>query len=176
MVSTRLRKYWPVAVAACLGLATSLGLFSLARSSAHDKLAAELTIEAEKRGRGLQEVLSHYQGTIEGFAASFPYTHLDRTRYEAFARNVFLASHLLRSGLQALSWAPRVVDADRAAFEAAGRAEGFDDYRIKEPGATGMLKPAESRPVYFPLRYSAPANSASPLGFDIVTDTARAET
>jgi signal transduction histidine kinase len=172
----RLHKFWPVAVAACLGLTASLGLFMLARNSAREKLAAELTIEAENRGRGLQEVLSHYQGTIEGFAASFPYVDLDQAHYEAFARNVFIASHLLRSGLQALSWAPRVTDADRASFEAAARAGGFPDYRIREPGTTGALKTAGPHLVYFPLRYSAPADSGSPLGFDILTDAARAET
>ena len=172
----RLQKYWPVAVAACLGLATSLGLLMHARNSAWDKLAAELTIEAENRGRGLQEVLSHYQGTIEGFAASFPYAQLNQARYDAFARNIFLASRLLRSGLQALSWAPRVIDADRVSFEATARAEGLTDYRIREPGDTGALKSAAPHLVYFPLRYSAPANSASPLGFDILTDSARAET
>ncbi|HLJ18943.1 MAG TPA: ATP-binding protein [Stellaceae bacterium] len=165
-----------MAVAASVGLAVSLGLFTLARNSAQDKLAAELTIEAENRGRGLQEVLSHYQGTIEGFAASFPYADLNQARYEAFARNVFLASHLLRSGLQALSWAPRVIDADRASFEAAARAEGLTDYRIREPGATGTLRPAGLHSLYFPLRYSAPANSGSPLGYDVVTDAARVET
>ena len=172
----RLHKYWPVAVAVGLGLTASLGLFMLARNSAREKLAAELTIEAENRGRGLQEVLSHYQGTIEGFAASFPYADLDQARYDAFARNVFLASRLLRSGLQALSWAPRVTDADRASFEAAARAEGLPDYRIREPGTTGALKTAGPHLVYFPLRYSAPANSGSPLGFDVLTDAARAET
>ncbi len=176
MAFVRLRTYWPAAVAACLGLAVSLGLYALARNSAREKLAAELTIEAENRGRGLQEVLSRYQGTIEGFAASFPYADLDRARFEAFARNVFLASHLLRSGLQALSWAPRVTDADRASFEAAARAEGLVDYRIREPAGTGTLTAAKSRTVYYPLRYSAPANSGSPLGFDVLTDTGRAGT
>ena len=97
-----LRRYWPVAVVVCLGLGTTLGLFAHTRSSARDKLAAELTIQAENRARGLQEVLSRYQGTIEGFAASFPYAELDQARFEAYARSVFLASHVIRSGLQAL--------------------------------------------------------------------------
>ncbi|MGH7124949.1 MAG: ATP-binding protein, partial [Stellaceae bacterium] len=55
------------------------------------------------------------------------------------------------------------------------QAEGLADFRIKEP-ATGALESAASRSVYFPLRYSAPANSASPLGFDVATGRAREET
>jgi len=172
----RLGRYWPAAVAACLGLAASLGTLQLARSTARDKLAAELTIEAENRGRGLQEVLSRYQGTIEGFAASFPYAPLDEERFGAYARNVFLASHILRSGLQAMSWAPRVRDADRASFEEIARAEGLADFRISEPEAGGRLKTAETRQVYFPLRYTEPANSAAPLGLDVLSDPARGDT
>ena len=176
MVLIRLERYWPATVAACLGLAVTLGVVALARSGARDKLAAELTLDAEKRGRGLQEVLSRYQGTIEGFAASFPYAGLDQARFEAYANNVFLASHILRSGLQALSWAPRVTDADRAAFEAAAQAEGLADYHINEPSAAGALQPAAARPVYFPLRYAAPRNSGAPIGLDILSDPQRVKT
>jgi len=165
-------------MAVCIGLAASLGALYLARSSARDKLAAELTIEAENRGRGLQEVLSRYQGTIEGFAASFPYAQLDRERFRAYARNVFLASHILRSGLQALSWAPRVRGSDRVSFEEAARAGGLPDYHVSEPGpgGDGTLKSAGPRAVYFPLRYSEPANSAAPMGLDVLSDPTRIET
>jgi signal transduction histidine kinase len=163
-------------VVVCLGLTASLGAFHLARNAAREKLAAGLTIEAENRGRGLQEVLSRYQGTIEGFAASFPYPQLDEERFRAYAQSVFLASHILRSGLQALTWAPRVRGSDRASFEEAARSEGFADYHIRELGVDGAFKTAEARAVYFPLRYSEPANSAAPLGLDVLSDTTRVET
>jgi len=172
----RLRRYWPAAVAACVGLTASFGALHLAHKSAQDKLAAELTIEAENRGRGLQELLSRYQGTIEGFAASFPYAQLDQERFRAYARNVFLASHILRSGLQALSWAPRVRGSERASFEAAARADGLADYRISKFGPGDPLEIAEPRGEYFPLRYTEPANSAAPLGLDLLSDGARIET
>jgi signal transduction histidine kinase len=172
----RLRRYWPAAVAACVGLAATFGLFALARSGARDKFAADLTIQAENRGRGLQEVLSRYQGTIEGFGASFPYAALDQARFDAYARNIFLASHFIRSGLQALTWAPRVTDSDRAAFEAAARAEGLTEYGIRDSVTNAGLEPAEHRPIYFPLRYAAPAGKAAPLGLDVLSDKARSET
>jgi signal transduction histidine kinase len=169
----RLRRYWPAAVATCFGLAASFGVFQFARHNAQDKLAAELTLQAENRGRGLQEVLSRYQGTIEGFAASFPYAQLDRERFQAYARNVFLASHILRSGLQSLSWAPRVRDANRPLFEAAARAEGLADYRIREPGPGDQFETAAPREEYFPLRYTEPLNPAAPVGLDVLSDPAR---
>jgi signal transduction histidine kinase len=172
----RLQRYWPAAVAACVGLTASFGALHLAHNGARDKLAAELTIEAQNRGRGLQEVLSRYQGTIEGFAASFPYAQIDHDRFRAYARNVFLASHILRSGLQALSWAPRVRATERADFEAAARAEGLADYRIRDFRPGDRLELAEARAEYFPLRYTEPANSAAPLGLDVLSDPARVET
>jgi signal transduction histidine kinase len=163
-------------LAACVGLAASLGMLGYARNAAREKLTAELTIEAENRGRGLQEVLSRYQGTIEGFAASFPYAQLNQARFEAYARNVFLASNILRSGLQALGWAPRVTEADRGSFEAAAQAEGLADYQFREPRADGALQPAAPRGVYFPLRYTAPVTSAAPLGIDLLSAKGRADT
>ena len=171
---TRWRGYWPAAAAACIGLAASLGAFYLARHTAEDEFAAELTRQAENRGRGLQEVLSRYQGTIEGFAASFPLAQLDRERFQAYARNVFLASHMLRSGLQSVGWAPRVRAADRAVVEGAARAEGLADFRILEPAPGDRLEPAGRRAEYFPLRYLEPTDPAAPNGIDLLSEPVRA--
>jgi signal transduction histidine kinase len=169
----RWRGYWPAAVAACIGLAASAGAFQLARHAAKDELAAELTRQAENRGRGLQEVLSRYQGTIEGFAASFPLAQLDQQRFQAYARNVFLASHMLRSGLQTVGWSPRVRDEDRASFEAAARAGGSADFHIREPAPGGRLAIAARRAEYFPLRYVEPSDPAPPVGIDPLSDPVR---
>src|SRR5262249_57443204 len=79
-------------------------------------------------------------------------------------------------GLRGLTGGARGAESERAAFESAVRAEGLGDYGIEEPGPDGALKPAAHRSVYFPLRYSAPAGTRSPLGLDVLSDMARAET
>src|SRR4029077_451859 len=85
-------KHWPAALAAMLGIVASLSLFDHARKAAEDRVSAEFTVQAQSRARDLQEVLSHYEGTIEGFAATFPYQHLDAAQFRSYAKSVFLAS------------------------------------------------------------------------------------
>src|ERR1700722_5567482 len=105
-----IHRHWPAALAAILGIIASLSVFDHARKSAEDSVSAEISVQAETRARDLQEVLSHYEGTIEGFAAAFPYQGLDNDRFRAYAKSVFLASSMLQSGFETLSWAPRVDD------------------------------------------------------------------
>src|SRR5208282_1321351 len=137
--------------------------FQHLRLSAEDKFAAEATKQAETRARGLQEVLSRYEGTMEGFAASFPYSRINREEFQAYAHSVFLASRVLRSGFQSLAWLPRVHDANRERFEAAAHIEGFPDYRIVEPAPDGTLKAAAKRATYYPILYVDPIEATSPL-------------
>ncbi len=131
-------------------------------------------MQAETRARGLQEVLSRYEGTMQGFAASFPYARITREEFQAYAHNVFLASDFLRSGLQGFSWLPRVHVADRQRFEAAARAEGLSDYRIVEPAPDGTLKVATKRQTYYPVLYVDPIEANSPLGLDVLSEETRA--
>jgi PAS domain S-box-containing protein len=160
-------RHWPTAFAASLGIIASLVLFDHARKVAADRVAAEFSVQAESRARNLQEVLSRYEGTIEGFAAAFPYQHIDPEQFRAYAKNVFLASSVLQSGFETLAWAPRVVDRDRGAFETAARAERHNDYAIRNKTAAGSLEIAPSKPDYYPLRYVEPEHVSSPLGLDL---------
>ena len=174
MEISQLRRYWPAVLVALIGTAASLAAFQILRRSAEDNFTAALTAQAETRARGLQEVLSRYEGTIEGFAASFPYARINREEFQAYAHNVFLASHFLRSGFQSLAWLPRVHEADRERFEAAAHIEGFPDYRIVEPAPDGTFKTAAMRKTYYPIRYIEPVEATSPLGLDVLSEGTRA--
>ena len=171
---SQLRRYWPAALAALIGIAASLAAFQNQRRSAADNFAAELTAQAESRARGLQDVLSRYEGTMQGFAASFPYARMNREEFRAYAHNVSLASNFLRSGFQSLAWLPRVHEADRARFEAAARSEGLSDYSIVEPGPDGTLKAGAKRATYYPILYVDPVEASSPLGLDVRSEETRA--
>jgi PAS domain S-box-containing protein len=150
-----------------LGIVASLSLFDDARNSAEDRVSAEFTIQAESRARDLQEVMSRYEGTIEGFAATFPYQRLDAAQFRSYAKSVFLASSVLQSGFETLSWAPRVTDNERKAFEAAARLERHDDFTIRSKSASGTIEPAAPKSEYYPLRYVEPERPNSPLGLDL---------
>jgi len=170
---SQLRRYWPAALAALIGIAASSAAFEHLRRSAKDNFDAELTAQAETRARGLQEVLSRYEGTMQGFAASFPYARINREEFQAYAHNVELASSFLRSGFQSLSWLPRVHDAERERFEAAARLEGLSDYRIVAPAPDGTLEPAAKRATYYPILYSDPKVATLPLGLDVLSEGTR---
>ncbi|HUI16980.1 MAG TPA: EAL domain-containing protein [Alphaproteobacteria bacterium] len=170
----RLRIYWAAALAACIGVAVSFAAFHGARLFSEDQLRADLTQQAALRARGLQEVLSHYEGTIDGFAASFPTDHVTSAEFDAYAHNVYLASHLLGTGFKNVSWEPRVRDAERASFEAAAQADGFPGYRIRDLAPDGTLVPAARREQYFPIRYFDPMVASAPLGLDVMGSGTRA--
>jgi PAS domain S-box-containing protein len=161
-------KHWPAALAVMLGIVASLSLFDYARKTADDRVSAEFTVQAQSRARDLQEVLSRYEGTIEGFAATFPYQRLDAGQFRSYAKSVFLASSVLQSGFETLSWAPRVTGGERAAFEAAARLERHDNFTISRKTATGAIEPAAPAPEYYPLRYVEPEKPSSPLGLDLM--------
>ena len=169
-----LRRYWVAALAACVGTAIALAVAHSARSFSHDQLLAELTQQAALRANGLEEVLSRYEGTIEGFGAAFPAGGVTREEFEAFAHNIYLASHLLGTAFQNVSWDPRVRDAERASFEAAARAEGFAGYHVVDLGAGGALTTATRRAVYFPIRYFEPIVPTAPMGLDLLSEGGRA--
>jgi PAS domain S-box-containing protein len=166
-------RHWPAALVACLGILASLSVFEHARKTAHDRVSAELSVQAETRARDLQEVLSRYEGTIGGFAAAFP-QHVDAGQFRAYAKSVFLASSILQSGFHSVAWAPRVEARGRAAFEAAASAERHAPYAIEELGPDGKPQIAPPKSEYYPLRYMEPDRPDAPLGLDMTTDKARA--
>ncbi|HVH79934.1 MAG TPA: ATP-binding protein, partial [Stellaceae bacterium] len=159
-------RHWPAALTAAFGVAVSLLFFDHARKAADDKVSVEFAIQAETRARYLQETLSRYQGTLEGFAAAFPYQHIDADSFRAYAKSVLLAGSVLQSGLERLAWAPRVADRDRAAFEAA--AQGMQpSFAIRDKRADDSFETALQKPDYYPIIYVEPLYAGAPLGLDL---------
>jgi PAS domain S-box-containing protein len=173
VTSSLLRRYWLIGLVAVFGIVASLVTFHFARVSAEEKFASELSLQAENRTQRLQEVLSRYEGTIEGFAATFPFASIDETQLQDYARAIFVASSMLRSGLQSVSWAPRVLDGERDAFEAAARREGLPEFRVLDLVSVERLRDAARRPEYYVLRYSAPEVNAF-MGLDLLSEPERA--
>lgn len=94
----------------------------------------------------------------------------ERRQFRAFAQS-YLARH---GAIAALEWMPRVTDAQRAAYEARVRREGFPDFRIAELDETGGLTKAGSRQEYFPVHYLEPFRSnEAALGFDMASRAGR---
>ncbi|HML10083.1 MAG TPA: ATP-binding protein [Stellaceae bacterium] len=160
-------KHWPAALAAALGILASSSLFDHARNTARDQVSAEFSAQAEGRARDLQEVLSRYEGTIEGFAAALPYQNLSAEQFRAYTKNVLLASSVLQSGVENLAWAPRVSNEGRAGFEAALSVERHANLTIRSKTSDDKLQVAPQQQVYYPLRFVEPEHVNSPIGLDL---------
>ncbi|MEI7771133.1 MAG: CHASE domain-containing protein, partial [Chloroflexales bacterium] len=80
-------------------------------------------------------------------------------------------------GLQSLMWAPVVTAADRLAYEASVRREGFSDFMIFERSADGRSVRAGDRATYVVADYNEPisANRAV-MGFDLSSEPIRRAT
>jgi CHASE1-domain containing sensor protein/tRNA A-37 threonylcarbamoyl transferase component Bud32 len=74
--------------------------------------------------------------------------------------------------ITAVEWAPYVLDADRAAFEAQMRGQGLRGYRITEPSQGDLMIPAGRRDAYLPLTYIAP-QAGLEVGFDLLSESKR---
>jgi PAS domain S-box-containing protein len=90
------------------------------------------------------------------------------------ARFAVFASFLLqdRPSLRALEWAPRVRDAERAAFERGHSAGGGGP--IREGDVANGFWPAASRPEYYPVAFVRPlAQDEAALRFDLASEPRR---
>jgi diguanylate cyclase (GGDEF)-like protein/PAS domain S-box-containing protein len=86
-------------------------------------------------------------------------------------------AHPLLVYTQAYSWTPKVVDAERESYERRVREAGVTDYSVRELGPDSRLKVADTRPYYFPVRYTLSRSTlALPLGFDVNSEPVRRAT
>lgn len=128
--------------------------------------------QTDSLATALQRSINRYTDIL--LALDDFYTVSDQTvSRDAFAR--FVARSLTTyPGIQALEWAPIVDLAERAAFEAAVRAEGYPTFEITERGSSGSLVRAKARPYYVPVTYLQPWQSNElALGYDLTSDEIR---
>jgi len=72
--------------------------------------------------------------------------------------------------VQTLEWVPRVPAAEREAYEAAAREQGYADFQFWEYSETDARVPAAARSEYFPIYYVEPYESNEPvMGFDMAS-------
>lgn len=77
----------------------------------------------------------------------------------------------------AYTWAPRVTQVERASFEQDARAEGLQDFSIRDLGANGQLVPAAQRSEFVPVFFTQSRQQAdAPLGYDMLNTPARRDT
>ena len=129
------------------------------------RIRLEFERAAGERVRALHAELDSYVNDLHALSAFFRASvEVTRAEFAEFARPL----HARHRGLRAFDWVPRVIESDRAAYEARAR-EQFPGFRITELAENGALKPASSRSEYYPIDYIEPVIVGDEFirGFDL---------
>lgn len=155
------------------GATLSVTVFALIRGMENRRLQEDFVGRCAVRAAAFQQVLETRLAALRSLA-SF-HAASDDVRREEFS--IFAGSTLGNaSGIQALEWVPRVADAEREAYEAAARADGYPGFGFTERTGRGELIVAARRAEYLPVFFLEPfQGNEIALGFDLASDGARAE-
>ena len=163
----------PVAIPLGILFLLATTLFVLVGAWERERIATRFRTRSEALATVIRSRLSESAEVLrplESVPAATP--GFDR---EAFRR--FVEGPLSRFPfIQALSWNPRVADAERALFEQGGPDGSAGTCRITDRDEKERLVPAPRRNEYFPVRYIEPHKAnAGVVGFDVSSGIVRFE-
>ncbi|HEX5454167.1 MAG TPA: CHASE domain-containing protein [Stellaceae bacterium] len=159
-----------IAVPIVLVFAVFVAIFSRISNWESNQSLLEFRVRSQHLADVAQASLAEQSAFLEQLGSAFGALHSPVSRQDFHV----LVQKLLRrfSTIQAVEWAPRVADADRAAFIAAQRAQipGFD---ITGHGARGM-QPMAHHAFYYPVTYLEPlAGNTEAVGYDLASNPDR---
>jgi PAS domain S-box-containing protein len=166
-----MRAYLSAALALCAGLLGTFVLFSLIRKGDNARLATRFADLADDRWLALQQRLIADMEVLRSVSRFYAASReVERHEFTTFTRDVFP----LHPEILSLEWLPRVRAAERAAFEAEARREGFHDFQIVERSEDEKWIRAEGRDEYFPAFYLEPFETSKlAFGHDYASVPAR---
>ncbi|MDD0975326.1 diguanylate cyclase [Pseudomonas fontis] len=163
---------WLVALVALLagGLLTAL-LALAAQNLSQQQLRQRFELLASERYSRIEERFDEQVQRLDSLRRFFVFAvEVTRPEFDGFARPLLQRT-------QAYSWAPRVVDAERSAFEQQARKVLGRDFSIREQSSAGVLQVSRSRALYYPVFYTqAMSDQVQPFGLDLLSQTARQAT
>jgi len=107
-----------------------------------DAVAQELIRQVNRHIDALHSLESYYVSSGQ----------ITREAFRTFVQRV-LSRH---GGIRVFAWTPRVLDTDRAQFEAGVRREGLANFEITEENSAGEMQSAGQRAEYLPITYIEP--------------------
>ncbi len=162
----------PALLTLVCGFAASVAVFGFGRAYEERQIAAEFQLASEEHVSSIEAELSHDLDSLAMVATLLAtYPQMDRARFRRLVAPL-LAS---RSSVQALEWAPRIQNRDRAGYEERVRNE-LPGYRITEQSSSGEVVRAAKREEYFPVHFVEPLSGNEPaVGFDLASEAVRRE-
>lgn len=153
-----------------LGLIISWGTYLGVDSASKDRIRHQFYHEIDRRIVALERELSSDVEVLEFVKRFFDASeYVSDNGFKQFTEEA-LKRH---TSIQALEWIPRVLDAERLAFEQK-RKTRYPDFEFTERQRQGDMVRAGNRAEYFPVYYLEPllGNEAA-LGFDLGSNEVR---
>jgi two-component system, sensor histidine kinase len=168
---TERRLPWSVLAIVLLGLFLTVVLFWLVRqaelASFRARLESDVSLRTDTIFNKIDGSLLVVTALRNHFAASKEVT---REEFSTFSKP-FLQE---RGEIKALSWDPRIPQAQRGSFEAQGRKGVAGEFFIYERDRKGDRIPARSRDFFYPVWYIEPmSENGKAIGFDVGSNPLR---
>ncbi len=165
------RGYFPVLLTFILGCALTVAAFNYLSNQEHQRLRQNFEKSADHQFVILQQSLHSALEIVRDLSGLFlAVKDVDRVAFNRF----LIPEADAHLGTQALEWIPRVRASERAAYEAAARRDGYQDFTFTERHAQGHMVPAGDRDEHFPVYYVEPfAGNKAAFGFDLASEPKR---
>ncbi len=147
-----------------------VGLYTTNKSDLQNRLQNQLKSDANITDVFLQQVVGDITGILYGAAGFFRASHyVNREEFAEYYESV----HHGDTGVQALSWSPRVARVDIPKLIARAKADGYPDLIVRELSSDGLV-PVSPRPHYQIVYHLAPLEpNQRAQGLDLLSEPVR---
>ncbi len=161
----------PVILTAVIGMAIAATVGWLLDAEHGSSVQGGLEQQADRSVGRLQEAFSVNQETLFSIGSFFESSEaVSRLEFGTFVRRSFEREGVLL----AFGWVPLIGGTERAELVGRARADGLQNYEVRERDAQGGYVPAKRREVHAPIYYAEPMREYHDvLGVDLWTEPVR---
>lgn len=159
--------YAPILLVLFLGAVADLFLYYKVKDLERQRIQTAFTATARDRVLVIQREIEHALGVVQDIGSFFENSpYVTRRDFREFV----IPALKRNPGIQALSWAPKIGNADKATFISRAR-NGLPGFQITEQREEGLQPVLANRQVYYPIFYIQPYPPNKPLlGLDLAAD------
>jgi two-component system NtrC family sensor kinase len=165
------RRYIPAALTLWIGTSLSWAASAVVWHSENQRMQVQFHQQADRLNVALQQSINNHLEALYSLQAFYSAsTEVSRQDFKQFVQPTLSRN----SAIHSFNWVLRVPAAQKAAYEAAIRAEGFPGFQIYERTADKKPIKAKVRSEYFPIIYrEALEEDNKVLGFDVASNPDR---
>ncbi|MEG4963888.1 MULTISPECIES: CHASE domain-containing protein [unclassified Microcoleus] len=165
------RGYIPAALTLCIGTSLSFAAAALVWHSENQRMQVQFHQQADRLNVTLHQSINNNLEALYSLQAFYnASTEVSRQDFKQFVQPQLSRN----SAMYSVNWSVRVPAAQKAAYEAAIRAEGFPAFQIYERTRDQKPIKAKVRSEYFPIAYrEALKEDNKVIGFDVASSPDR---